>query len=234
MKKLLILLIFLLSLASVPGETSIYSFLDNVVEDESYVVVVGYNAPSSDSLAATQIVVGIQNYRAGKSVEAKLASEVTAGDNMILVGHPCNNPLIDLSCKNWPYEEGSMLIKVDNNNLIVSGTTDMDVRNAAKIVAQYRDFPYLKDSDTLLISDISIETPETIPLEKEVKEEAEEEPEAYEASVEALEEAEEESYVEAKEEVLEEDKAFMEPEGKSFTKKVLEWFSAFFRNLFSS
>lgn len=243
MKKYIIIFIFLLSIAHVLAEDNIYSFLDNVVEDDDYVVVIGDSAPSIDVLAATDIAAGIQNYRKWKSLlEVKLVSEVTNNNKMILVGRPCNNPLIDLSCNDWPYEGSALFLKIDGSNLIVSGTTDNDVRSASKIIAQYQVFPYLKDSDILLISDAGIETPEVVPPprgeEDEEQTPVEESPE--EDSLEGPEvrpglegevPAGEESY--PKGEKLPEGSIFeSEEEEKSFTEKILDWISGLFERLF--
>ncbi len=159
------------------AEDSIYDFLDYIVEGgEGYVLVLGDKAPSSDSLAATDIISGIWKYSDGGTVlEAKLASEVTNEDKMILVGNPCDNPLIDLSCKNWPYKQGETLIKVDGDNLIIAGTTAEDTRSTAKIVANYRDYSFLKESDTVLVTKSGLEIPTIIAEPRQEDEETEEE-----------------------------------------------------------
>lgn len=238
MKKLVLLTLMLLCLASA-ASASIYSFLDNVVKDKEYVVVLGDKAPGGDSLAASDIVVGIQNYRGGTPfLEAKLASEMVNKKKMILVGHPCNNPLISLSCDNWPYGKDSLFLKVDGSNLIVSGTTDIDVRSVAKIVAQYRVFPYLKDSDMLLISAKGVETPKTGPPPKSEAELALEKAKeqgliAEEAIEDVLEEGSAEvkkgsSVKEGKEGLEEEEKeetvVHLE-EKKGVAKTIISWFS---------
>ena len=157
-------------------EKDIYKFLEEVVENGNYILILGDKAPSSDSLAATDIASGIQRYSSGETIlEAKLASEVTDKNKMILLGHPCDNPLINLSCKNWPYKQGETLIKVDGDNLIIAGTTAEDTRSTAKIVANYKDYPFFKESNIVLVTSSGLKTPEIIPGSREKTEEVKEE-----------------------------------------------------------
>lgn len=155
---------------------TIYEFLEQVTKEGGYTIILGDEAPSSDSLAATDIASGIQRYSSGKTViEAKLASEVTNEDKMILVGNPCDNPLINLSCKNWPYKQGETLIKVDGDNLIIAGTTAEDTRSTAKIVANYRGYSFLKESNIVLVTSSGLEIPTIIAEPRQENEETKEE-----------------------------------------------------------
>jgi hypothetical protein len=84
---------------------------------------------------------------------AILASDIITTisvQNVIAVGHPCNNSVVDLflsdptinmGCGNWPYSEGQAIIKLVQNNgnltLIVAGTTVNDTKRAAMVLANY-------------------------------------------------------------------------------------------------
>lgn len=170
----LLCLFFLISDISLVSaeEDSIYEILNTIVEQGDYIIVVGDEAPASDSLAATDIAVGLQGYsKGGITLKAQLASEVTDKSKMILLGKSCDNSLIDLSCENWPYKEGETLIKTDDDNLIIAGTTAEDTRKTAKIIAKYKDYPSLKESNIILVTKSGLEIPLLI---AEPKSEAEE------------------------------------------------------------
>jgi len=151
MKKILILFVLLISISSVQAQENIFEYLEEIVNEGNYVIVLGDEAPGSDSLAAIAIVSGIQTYsNRGVTLEAILASETSSTSNLILIGHPCDNNLIDLSCSEWPYKEGETLIKIDDGNIILAGTSPEDTRRTAKKIANYRDYGILKESDQII------------------------------------------------------------------------------------
>jgi hypothetical protein len=127
---------------------SIYDYLKKM--DNQYVVAVGAQGKSGDSFAATDIVVSLkQNFAV--DVEATVENMITPNINKILVGHPCDNSLIKLSCEQWPYDPGQALIKVMENDLIVAGSTVDDTRRAAKIIANADLYPQLKTTKEILV-----------------------------------------------------------------------------------
>jgi len=155
--KFKIILTFLLILPFTSA--SIYSYLENL--DSNYLVLVEDTAPGSDSLAATDIVTGIQRITSNKIIlKYKLVSENTQNSNLILIGNPCDNKLIQIDCDSWSYKKGEALIQVSGSNLIVSGTEPDDTRRAAKIIANYKDYSSLKDKDKIIIKGTTLELPQ--------------------------------------------------------------------------
>ena len=138
------------------ASASISSYIDNV--NSNYVVVADDNAPGSDSLAAADIVTGVQRLTSNKVImKAKLRSENKQLTNLILIGHPCDNKLIPLECEAWSYKDGEAVVMVFGSNLIVSGSTAEDTRRAAKIIANYKDYSELRDVDKIIIKGDSLE-----------------------------------------------------------------------------
>lgn len=143
MKRLLLILILLI--LPIVSATSIYDFLENV--DNSYLIVLGADSPGTDSFVGIDVNSGLS-----LKLEGKLAEEVTREDKLILIGHPCDNKLIDLSCKNWEYKNGEAIILVKGSNLIISGTSAQDTLNAGKIIKNYKNYNILKDTDKILVT----------------------------------------------------------------------------------
>jgi len=162
MKKILLLILLLVAIAPVDAKLTIYDYLQNV--DEYYFLVLGDQSPATDSNAALDIALGIQTYNSGLQIKSVLESEISANASKILVGHPCENSLINLPCEEWPYEDGVGVIKVDKTDLIVSGTTPDDRRRAAKILQDYpnylelqEDFFILVKGNTLIVQELTLE-----------------------------------------------------------------------------
>lgn len=151
---------------------NIYIFLEKIVRRGNYIIVLGDDAPSMDTLSASEIILGIQQYsNLRTTLPVALASEITNKNNLILIGHPCDNPLIkEVSCSNWPYKKGEALIKISGSNLIIAGTNEEDTRNAARIVANYKDYTELKDKDEIIIKR-EIDTDEIVLEKQKPKEE---------------------------------------------------------------
>lgn len=139
------------------ASNTIYFYLENLNSD--YRVIVEDSASSSDSLAATDIVTGIQRATSNKvNLNYKLASENRQLTNLILIGHPCDNKLIPIDCNSWSYKTGEALIQISGSNLIVAGTTPDDTRRAAKIIANYKDYSELKQKDKIIVKGTTLET----------------------------------------------------------------------------
>ena len=135
-------------MAQASAGTTIYDYLSDV--DEFYYMVVGAQSPAGDASAGMDIALGIQNYN---NLEISTVIEGTVSPNLsqILIGHPCENSLINLPCETWPYENGTGLIKVDGNYLIISGTTVDDRRRVAKIINEYPNYPELQQNFFVLV-----------------------------------------------------------------------------------
>lgn len=230
MKKLVLLLIVILCASFVQAEESLYDFLEDLNGD--YMMVVGDEASAYDTLAATNFALGMKREK-GITLTARLASEILVKDKLILIGNPCENELVELTCKDWPYEEGETLVMVSGSNLILAGTTPADTRAASQLLVDYKSLSEFKGKSAVLIVDGAwIKIPDSLPGPKDIEIE---EPETQEEST--TEDTSEETQTgetgiteEADKEL---DKA-EEPEvtiekKKSFIKRFFEWLS----NLFS-
>jgi len=161
MKKLFFLLFILLIIPQLDAKQTIHEYLEDV--DEYYYLVLGAKSPAGDSSAGIDIALGIQTYNK-IIIRTEIEGNETKKVSKILIGHPCENSLIELSCDKWPYEEGIGVIKIIKNNLVISGTTVDDRRRAAKIIADYPNYQELKDNffvivkgNTLIVQDLEVE-----------------------------------------------------------------------------
>lgn len=165
MKLFPILLAFLLFVPFVYAET-IYEYLRGV--DENYNIVVGELGRSSDSLAATTIILAFERDRS-LSLPVVLESSVSQNENKILIGHPCTNSLIKLSCDGWPYLPGQAIIQVLGNDLIIAGSADEDTMAVARIVADYKNYPLLQQESAVIYLQFPAlnTTPQLIPMKRQ-------------------------------------------------------------------
>lgn len=117
--------------------------------DHSRYVVVGDQAPASNVVGAVDILTGLKD--AGIEVgPAMLASEVSnVYDNFISVGNPCNNDVSDkLMGRPEPCTKGladgigQIRLKrlYDNYQIVVTGYSELDVRKASKVLANFDDY----------------------------------------------------------------------------------------------
>ena len=70
--------------------------------------------------------------------------------NLILVGGPCADPLVErvsglgVTCSGWPLSPGEAMLKVGSNGgkvaLLIAGTDAADTRMAAKVFSDYEDY----------------------------------------------------------------------------------------------
>jgi hypothetical protein len=165
MKRLCLLFIFLVILPLASAAT-ITSVMEDI--DEYYYLVLGDNAVGGDVSAATEIVLGLFKHN-DLDVETVLEGEVSTNLPRILVGPPCGSEYIvevlGYNCDSWPYEEGQALIKVEGNNIIVTGTTANDRRRAGLILREYPNYPILNNHSFILVSGNSLESA-SLDLEK--------------------------------------------------------------------
>ncbi|MFH1642666.1 MAG: hypothetical protein ABIC04_07270 [Nanoarchaeota archaeon] len=156
MKKIILFLIPLL-LVGLVNAVSLSDYPNMFLQDGSIncVIVVSDNAPAEDVISATNIASSLQyipnNNRTIKKVSIgsiKLVSEI--GDinaqNLILVGMPKSyssngNSIID---KFYTGQINEGFIKIIQNGnryvLIVTGTSRVNVQNAASVMANYKDY----------------------------------------------------------------------------------------------
>tara|TARA_Y100000310_G_scaffold18086_1_gene17845 strand:- start:377 stop:1285 length:909 start_codon:yes stop_codon:yes gene_type:complete len=165
MKYFLVLLALLIAIVPVSAANSVTDIMENL--DEYYYLVLAENAIGGDTLAASDIVLGIQQTN-GFAIETVLEGEISENLPMIYIG-PCGSEYLDevleFACIDWPYEEGQALIKVDGNNLIVTGTTPNDRRRAGMILKDYINYPELDQYSFLLITGMTL-TPVGLEIEK--------------------------------------------------------------------
>ena len=155
------------------SKNNLYTFIDNIVNNGDYTIVLGDDAPSMDTLAASELNLKFQQYSDLKTnLPVELASRIKNKNNLILIGHPCDNPLITQpACDLWSYGNGQSLIKINGNNLIIAGTTPEDTRNAAKIIANYRDHAELREKSEIIIG----EKIDFLKIEKQAEQESDSE-----------------------------------------------------------
>lgn len=151
MKKEIILMIFVILL--IPKSEAL--IINNIHEfmyrmDNNIPIVVGLNATSSDSIAATEIILGILQER-NVILEVTTEDIVNPNINKLLIGHPCDNSLVKLSCEDWPYDQGEAIIKVIDGDLVIAGTTEDDTRRAAIVAANYKLFSILRVSKFVIV-----------------------------------------------------------------------------------
>ena len=90
--------------------------------------------------------------------------------NLILVGGPCANPLVEslnfgVTCEGWTLKDGEAIIKLANNGekvaMLVAGTNAVDTRRAAKVVGSYKNYK-LETTEAIVTgtteSDINVKT----------------------------------------------------------------------------
>ncbi len=150
MKKIAMLglLLMLLPLAEAQFRDSIHDYMKGI--DENYVIVVGDQGKSWDSVAATQLVVGL--LKANRvNVQIKVEKDVSPNINKILIGHPCNNKMIKMSCDEWPFSAGEAVAKIIGNDLVIAGEDKDSMVNAAKMLSGYKKNNMLKKFKYALI-----------------------------------------------------------------------------------
>lgn len=158
MKKLVILLLLLLLFSPVVFAKidSIYEYLQRI--DKNYKIVLGAKAKGGDSLAAIDIALGIKRYNTNEpDLETVIETEVKKQESKILIGHPCDNGLISLSCEAWPYQKGEAVIRVMGNDLVIAGSTIEDTRRAARVVRYYKSYPVLKEAISIVVTETSFQ-----------------------------------------------------------------------------
>jgi len=122
-------------------------------------IVVGDEAPSSDIMAATDISAGLRDYSPGPVLLAsEVGTKVSENDNFIIVGREANKILVSENLiKLEPLKEGEGLIQVfrDRNYFIVSvtGYSDVDTRNAAKVLSNWEQFGLRGDRVKVLVTE---------------------------------------------------------------------------------
>lgn len=114
-----------------------------------FVIVIGDTAPSTDVVAATDIIQGVEGKRANNAYRigaAKLASEISTLTNIISVGSPCNNPITKkisgVSDCNFNLQPGQGFIGLYKHNdlpqIVVAGYSQEDIRLAARALANWK------------------------------------------------------------------------------------------------
>jgi hypothetical protein len=162
MKKIIFLIcILILTFPTVNAAKSVFDIMDNV--DDFYYLVLTQEAVGGDTAAATKIAL---SFLTNKDLKINTVIEGEISENLprILIGPQCGSEylenLFDFSCEEWPYEEGQALIKVDGNNLIITGTTSNDRRRAGIILSNYEDYNIFKENSFVLVTGTTLEPAE--------------------------------------------------------------------------
>ena len=109
--------------------------------------VVGWEAPSIDNLAMTDIAVGLEDNDYKIENAAKLDSEISnpLNKNLIVVGRPSENIIAKLLLGTGSFlSPGEGMIKLFENNgyvqMLVTGYSAEDTRKATKVLQNYDDY----------------------------------------------------------------------------------------------
>jgi hypothetical protein len=120
-------------------------------------IIVGDTAPSSDVIAATDIASGLREYspRTVRFV-SEVGNEISENNNFIIVGNEAvekldSENLLDL--EPWGKGEGVIQVFKDRDFVIltVTGSTEMDIRNAAKVLSKWEHFKLRGDRVKVLL-----------------------------------------------------------------------------------
>ena len=143
----MLMLLSLLLVLSAPGVSAVPLMEDypDFFGSQPILVVVGDSAPSTDVVAATDIVNYIVYATHSNNVSSALASEVGSYNrNIISIGSPCNNPVTKFilgtdSCNLT--DRGDAIIKTLNGPnshayVVVAGNTNEATRVAAKVLQE--------------------------------------------------------------------------------------------------
>jgi hypothetical protein len=149
---IIVAILTMLIIPTISAEKSINEIMVNI--DEYSYLVIGENALGGDISAAGHIKTGISNNNY-VDLETVLEGEIGNSLSKILLGPPCGSEYMEEAlgypCDNWPYDEGHAIIKVNGNDLIVTGTEPNDRRRAALILENYPDYQELKDHSFILV-----------------------------------------------------------------------------------
>jgi hypothetical protein len=173
MKKILILILTIILISQVVlAEKSISETLEEV--DQYYHLVLAEEAVGGDTAAATDIVLGLQKYN-NLEINTVIDGEISNSLPKIYIGPFCGSNYLEsifgYPCEEWPYGENQAIVKVEGNNLIITGTSPTDRRRAGVILREYPDYQSLKDYSFIIISGDSLTSAElTIDKAKEENE----------------------------------------------------------------
>ena len=130
-KQLVIFTILFIFISAVFAEESIYSFISNVKSNPSqYTLILGSNADDNEIKAAVELAAFL------RITSSSLDKDVTKASNLIVLGTMSSNSLIS-SYLGESASINSEMIKVVNNNLILTGRNSNDVQKAVSIIKSY-------------------------------------------------------------------------------------------------
>lgn len=146
MKLVLPLILLLLLGAGLATAADLGNYPSMFFSGESFdaQIIVGNSAPATDTLAASEVAVSLQQSSSTR-ITAGLDAEYDSSKDAILVGLPCQNTAVAAvmgtnSC-DLGLQEGSGYLKLAVKDgltyLIVTGKTAADTRKAARVLAKY-------------------------------------------------------------------------------------------------
>ncbi|MDP3917356.1 MAG: hypothetical protein Q8Q42_03655 [Nanoarchaeota archaeon] len=153
MKIILFVSIFIVILAgSVLAEQTISEYLANA--DEYVYVVLGENSQGSDTFAAADLVFGIMDHN-DINITYVLEGEISNNLPMIFISPPCGSlaeEFLGYPCEEWPYEDGYAMVKVQDESLLIIGSTQDDRKRAGIILKDYPDYSELENYSFVFVN----------------------------------------------------------------------------------
>ncbi len=149
MKLVLPLILMLLLGAAIAAAADLGNYPSMFFSGESFdaQIIVGSSAPATDTLAASEVAVSLQQSSSTR-ISAGLDAEYDSSKDAILIGLPCQNTAVAAvmgtnSC-DLGLQDGSgylkLTVKNSHNYLIVTGKTAADTRKAARLLAKYEQY----------------------------------------------------------------------------------------------
>jgi len=129
--KYLLIPLFLLFISSVVADdTSISSFIDDVrLNPKSYTIVIGKGTPTEE----IKVISDLASYLG--ITRSRFDTEITSTNNLVIVG--TKNNLIKSMIGEFKYGSDKSLIKLSENNLIITAENIIDLQLAIDIVKNY-------------------------------------------------------------------------------------------------
>jgi hypothetical protein len=160
-KAILLICLLILIFPTVNAGKSVFNIMEGA--DKFYYLALTQEAVGGDTAAATEIALSLLKNK-GLEINTVIEGEISEGLPRVLIGPPCGSTylesIFDFSCEEWPYDEGQALIKVDGNNLIITGTTPNDRRRAGIMLGDYLDYPLFKNHSFILVTGTTLEPAE--------------------------------------------------------------------------
>ena len=143
-------------------ESSVSDVLDEIIESQDVIIIMGDNSAPSDNIAAVT-VSQIFSFEADIGMASSFGSTNNwKNKNVILIGGPCANEIseeiideVGYNCYDWKFKSGESLVKVFDNGdgkiILVAGTTKGDTLGLAGAINIYDKSKELAASSEVVI-----------------------------------------------------------------------------------